>query len=37
MFEIWKEEFEGAYEEGGFFNWMGHPQVVGRTSRMRMV
>ena len=37
VFEIWKEEFEGAYEEGGFFNLMGHPQVVGRPSRMRMV
>ncbi len=37
VFEIWKEEFEGAYEEGGFFNLMGHPQVIGRPSRMRMV
>ena len=33
VFEIWKEEFEGAYEEGGFFNVMGHPQVIGRPSR----
>jgi peptidoglycan/xylan/chitin deacetylase (PgdA/CDA1 family) len=37
VFEIWKEEFEGAYEEGGFYNLMGHPQVIGRPSRMRMV
>src|SRR5438876_320132 len=37
VFEVWKEEFEGAWEEGGFFNLMGHPQVVGRPSRMRMV
>jgi len=37
VFEIWKEEFEGAWEEGGFFNLMGHPQVIGRPSRMRMV
>ena len=37
VFEVWKEEFEGAYEEGGFFNLMGHPQVIGRPSRMRMV
>ena len=37
VFEIWKEEFEGAYAEGGFFNLMGHPQVIGRPSRMRMV
>ena len=37
VFDIWKEEFEGAYEEGGFYNLMGHPQVIGRPSRMRMV
>jgi len=37
VFEIWKEEFEGAWAEGGFFNLMGHPQVIGRPSRMRMV
>jgi peptidoglycan/xylan/chitin deacetylase (PgdA/CDA1 family) len=37
VYEIWKEEFEGAYEEGGFFNVMFHPQVIGRPSRMRMV
>jgi len=37
VFEIWREEFEGAYAEGGFFNLMGHPQVIGRPSRMRMV
>ena len=37
VFEIWKEEFEGAWDEGGFFNLMGHPQVIGRPSRMRMV
>src|SRR5207244_13130572 len=37
VFEIWKEEFEGAYEEGGFFNLMGHPQAIGRPSRMRIV
>ncbi len=37
VWEIWSEEFEGMYEEGGFYNWLGHPQVVGRPSRMRMV
>jgi peptidoglycan/xylan/chitin deacetylase (PgdA/CDA1 family) len=37
VYEIWREEFEGAWEEGGFFNLMGHPQVIGRPSRMRMV
>lgn len=37
VYEIWVEEFEGAYEEGGLFNLMGHPQVIGRPSRIRMV
>jgi peptidoglycan/xylan/chitin deacetylase (PgdA/CDA1 family) len=37
VFEIWSEEFEGLYDEGGFFNLMGHPQVIGRPSRMRML
>ncbi len=37
VWEIWSEEFEGMYEEGGFYNWLGHPQVIGRPSRMRMV
>jgi len=25
------------YAGGGFFNWLGHPQVVGRPSRLRRV
>lgn len=37
VYEIWLEEFEGAYAEGGFFNFMFHPQVMGRPSRMRML
>ncbi len=37
VWEIWSEEFEGLYAEGGFFNWLAHPQIIGRTSRMRMV
>ncbi len=37
VFEIWSEEFEGMYDEGGFYNLMGHPQVIGRPSRMRML
>lgn len=37
VFEIWSEEFEGAYAEGGFFNLMCHPQVIGRPSRVRML
>ena len=30
VWEIWSEEFEGQYEEGGFYNLMFHPQVMGR-------
>jgi peptidoglycan/xylan/chitin deacetylase (PgdA/CDA1 family) len=37
VWEIWSEEFEGLYGEGSFFNWLGHPQIIGRPSRMRMV
>ena len=37
VWEIWSEEFEGQYEEGGFYNLMFHPQVMGRPSRMRML
>jgi peptidoglycan/xylan/chitin deacetylase (PgdA/CDA1 family) len=37
VWEIWSEEFEGLYSEGGFFNWLGHPQIIGRPSRLRMV
>jgi peptidoglycan-N-acetylglucosamine deacetylase len=37
VWEIWSEEFEGLYAEGSFFNWLGHPQIIGRPSRMRMV
>ena len=37
VFEIWSEEFEGMYDEGGFFNLMGHPQIIGRPSRLRML
>lgn len=37
VYDIWREEFEGAYAEGGFFNLMLHPQVMGRPSRMRML
>jgi peptidoglycan/xylan/chitin deacetylase (PgdA/CDA1 family) len=37
VFEIWSEEFEGLYAEGSFFNLMGHPQMIGRPSRLRML
>lgn len=37
VYAIWVEEFEGAYEEGGLFTLMMHPQVIGRPSRVRML
>ncbi len=37
VWEIWVEEFEGAYAAGGYYNLMMHPQVIGRHHRMRMV
>ncbi len=37
--EIWREDFEGAYEEGGdiYFMLIMHPFVIGRLHRMRML
>ncbi len=37
VWEIWVEEFEGVYADGGYYNLMMHPQVIGRHHRMRMV
>lgn len=34
---IWKEEFDGIYEQGGMMNLILHPQIIGRPSRMRML
>jgi peptidoglycan/xylan/chitin deacetylase (PgdA/CDA1 family) len=34
---IWKEEFEAAYEEGGYFNLTLHPQFIGRPTRLKML
>jgi peptidoglycan/xylan/chitin deacetylase (PgdA/CDA1 family) len=37
--EIWREDFDGAYEEGGDTCYVltMHPQIIGRHHRMRMV
>ena len=38
MWEIWSEEFEGLYAEGGFFNWLAPSRRSSAApSRMRMV
>ncbi len=33
MVEIWTEEFEAAYAEGGYFNLTCHPRLSGRAAR----
>jgi peptidoglycan/xylan/chitin deacetylase (PgdA/CDA1 family) len=37
VFEIWASEFDIAYEEGGLYSLVMHPQVIGRRHRMRML
>jgi peptidoglycan-N-acetylglucosamine deacetylase len=37
LYEIWTEEFDGLYEEGGCFVLTMHPQIIGRPSRMKML
>jgi peptidoglycan/xylan/chitin deacetylase (PgdA/CDA1 family) len=37
VLEIWTEEFEGAYEEGGLFLLTMHPHIIGHRSRLRML
>jgi peptidoglycan/xylan/chitin deacetylase (PgdA/CDA1 family) len=35
--QIWREEFEAIYDQGGFFNLTLHPQFIGRPARLRML
>jgi peptidoglycan/xylan/chitin deacetylase (PgdA/CDA1 family) len=37
VLEIWKEEFEAAYEQGGYVNLTLHPQFIGRPARLKML
>ena len=37
VFEIWKAEFDVAYEEGTVFVLTMHPQVIGHRHRIRML
>ncbi|MGD9602363.1 MAG: polysaccharide deacetylase [Gammaproteobacteria bacterium] len=37
VYSIWKEEFDGAYEEGTVFVLTMHPQVIGHRYRMAML
>ena len=37
VYSIWKEEFDGAYEEGTLYILTMHPQVIGHRYRMAML
>jgi len=37
VYRLWKSEFDGLYEEGGCFVLTMHPQLIGRSSRIRML
>lgn len=37
VYSIWKEEFDGAYEEGTLYILTLHPQVIGHRYRMMML
>ncbi|MGC7096194.1 polysaccharide deacetylase family protein [Amycolatopsis lurida] len=34
MLEVWRDEFDAAYAEGGFFQLTMHPHVIGHRSRL---
>ena len=37
VLSIWKDEFDGAYEEGTMYILTMHPQVIGHRYRMKML
>ena len=37
VLEIWREEFLAIYRQGGLFNLVCHPQVIGRPSRLTLL
>lgn len=37
VFSIWRDEFDGAYEEGTVYVLTMHPQVIGHRYRMKML
>jgi peptidoglycan-N-acetylglucosamine deacetylase len=37
VYSIWKEEFDGAYEEGTAYILTMHPQVIGHRYRIQML
>jgi peptidoglycan/xylan/chitin deacetylase (PgdA/CDA1 family) len=37
VLEVFKAEFDGAYEEGGLFLLTMHPHIIGHRSRIRLL
>ncbi len=37
VLEIWRDEFQEIYRQGGLFNLVCHPQVIGRPSRLALL
>ena len=37
VLEIWTDDFDVCYEEGGFFGVIMHPQITGQRHRVRML
>ena len=37
VLEIWRDEFQAIYRDGGLFNLVCHPQVIGRPSRLALL
>lgn len=37
VLEIWRDEFDWCYREGGYYNLVCHPQIIGRRHRMKML
>lgn len=37
VLEIWSAEFQEIYQQGGLFNLVCHPQVIGRPSRLALL
>ena len=35
LFQVYKEEFDGAYEQGGMFTLTLHPHVIGHRAPMQ--
>ncbi len=37
VYEIWADEFDMCYQEGGYFGLTMHPQVMGRRHRVKLL